>query len=202
MSKVIIVFMIIILIIILFLLGFGIYWLIERERRRTITPTPTPVTPTSSSIISEMQNNWGTIKNQNNCLTAIGEPDKESKIEMSACVDPTKADNSSQLWRMTDNNALISIKDPNATYCLDVDSQATIGAGDPIHFWLCNQTDTKKLEWTPKIVSTDPLSYHLVNNQNITGCIDTTPGIGKEPILQTCNNDSVAQQWSFTPFSR
>lgn len=212
MSKTtVIVIVVIIVLLLLALLGFLFYW---RYRHRS-TPTPPvpagppgpsppgpPATPaTPANITRLMQSGWGTIENQGNCLTATTNPGANTSIELQTCINPS-SDNSSQQWKMTGNNSFISKLDPNGTYCLDVDGTASVGSSDQIHFWQCQQQDTTKMGWTPKITTNNPLNYQLVNNKTTSACLDASPGINKQPILQTCGtNTTASQQWVFKPIS-
>ena len=209
MSKAVVVTIIIVVIIILLiLLGLLIYW---RRKHKSVSPTyPTPSTPlvpatpttpaTSASVIKTMQGGWGTLESGGNCLTAIGNIGQNSLIEMTKCVDPTSGNNTNQLWKMTNDNFLVSKANSDGTYCLDVDYTASIGDADGLHFWNCNQTNNKKMGFKPNVLSSNPPYYQLVNNQTTSGCIDSTPGVGKQPILQTCNT-TAGQQWVFRPSS-
>lgn len=157
--------------------------------------------PSSQTIADNLQKNKGWIVSSTNggCLnvsttrTSQGWPNISdgTGINLSVCIpnDPR------QVWRMDSADRFV-IDDSDKKHCLAIATDKGIPQKSAImHMWSCDYKGNQV--WIPQANPQDPSQFRLVNANNESLCLDSTPGIGYSPILSTCDPTVQGQYWTF-----
>jgi len=159
-------------------------------------------TPSNATVLKQLQNTWGTLSVQDQCMTVLATINKRgypnitdsTKITLAPC---SSSISNSQIWKSNANNQFI-LQDSDYKHCLDSAGHSA-NVNSTLNMYTCDNTSNVKQSFTPLVSSQNPGQFQLQNRLQPSNCIDGTAAVGQDITLQACEPSITGQFWTFTP---